>query len=361
MTTDNDFNERFNDKVLKCIPADFFMISSSQDNQTSNEAYNTGDFELPDPAGKAGGACTSAILDVLYTRGHELGKGISWVDILKDMHEQLKKMDFDQCPQLSSSRWIDVNSPMFIAPPKSAVRRAMLIGINYVGQKGELKACHNDVENMKDYLIKAQGFREAEMLILKDDGKHELPTKQNIMDGFVRLTQYSQPGDVVFVSFSGHGGRVVDTSGDEDDGFDESLIPLDFREVGQIVDDDILDIFVKRMKKGVTCTVVMDCCHSGSVMDLPYFFSADKKNMEVETGFQFESSSDNPDEPKKKKKVIGADGKPIKRTEEEERIEEAKKVPKRTVNEASIKKIAPRKPKSGSKPPPPPPQRCVIQ
>lgn len=75
------------------------------------------------------------------------------------------------------------------------------------------------------------------MLILKDDGNHLEPTKQNILNAFVRLTQYSQPGDVVFVSFSGHGGRVVDTSGDEDDGFDESIIPVDFQEEGQIIDD----------------------------------------------------------------------------------------------------------------------------
>mmetsp|Transcript_11475 Transcript_11475/g.31728 ORF Transcript_11475/g.31728 Transcript_11475/m.31728 type:complete len:358 (-) Transcript_11475:63-1136(-) len=352
----------FDDKVHKCIPAEFFMISSSQDSEISNEAYNTGSFELPDPAGKAGGACTSAILEVFYSRGHEVGQGMSWVDVLKDMHEQLKKQKFDQVPQLSSSRWIDVNQPMFIVPPKSGVRRAMLIGINYVGQKGQLKACHNDVENVKDYLIKAQGFRESEMLILKDDGRHEMPTKQNIMDGFVRLTQYSQPGDVVFVSFSGHGGRVVDTSGDEDDGFDESLIPVDFQEVGQIVDDDILDIFVKKMKGGVTCTVVMDCCHSGSVMDLPYYFSADGKEMETEKNFQFGSGGTDGEVPKKHKRTFDKHGKAVKVHEKEEQDKAEKKAPKRTVHEAPIKKIKPRAPPRDRKPPPPPPpQRCVIQ
>jgi metacaspase-1 len=172
-------------------------------------------FQLPDPNGKKGGACTSAILQVLYERGHEVGK-MSWVEVLQDMYTQLQKLGYDQIPQLSSSRWIDVHSPMFIVPPKSGKRRALLIGINYVGhgKPGELSACQNDCENLKDYLIKAQGFAPSEMLILKDDGHHLMPTKKNIFDGFVRLTQYSQPGDVVFVSFSGHGGRVVDTSGD---------------------------------------------------------------------------------------------------------------------------------------------------
>ena len=118
----------FDDKVEKCIPAQFFMISSSQDHQTSNEAYNASAFELPDPAGKAGGASTSALLDVFYTRGHDVGYGISWVEILKDMHAQLKESGFDdQVPQLSSSRWIDVTAPMYICPPKSGVRRALLV------------------------------------------------------------------------------------------------------------------------------------------------------------------------------------------------------------------------------------------
>lgn len=107
------------------------------------------------------------------------------------------------------------------------------------------------------------------MLILMDDGKHPMPTKKNIETAFKRLNQYSQPGDVVFVSFSGHGGRVIDTSGDEDDGYDETLIPVDFQSAGQIVDDDILKDFVKPMKYGVCTTVLMDCCHSGTVLDLP--------------------------------------------------------------------------------------------
>jgi uncharacterized caspase-like protein len=117
-------------------------------------------------------------------------------------------------------------------------RRAVLIGINYVGrylcivgvisylmlskiafimhatgQKGQLSGCHNDAENIKRYLIKEQGFLEKDMLILMDDGVHHAPTHQNIINAFTRITQYSEPGDVVFVHYSGHGGRVKDTNG----------------------------------------------------------------------------------------------------------------------------------------------------
>ena len=215
------------ERIRQAIPAEVHMISGSHDSQTSADVHNTGQFQLPDPAGRAGGACTSALLKVLYRNGHS---SRSWVQTLRDMRSELFSMGYDQIPQLTSSRLIDVDKPMYIVPPgNTGRRRALLIGINYVGQQGQLSGCHNDVKNIKKYLIEAQGFNEHEMLILMDDGRHQPPTKRNIMDAFTRLTQYSQAGDVVFVHYSGHGGRVVDTSGDEEDGYDETLIPVDFK------------------------------------------------------------------------------------------------------------------------------------
>ena len=119
-------------------------------------------------------------------------------------------MGFKQIPQLTSSRLIDVHKPMYIVPPmQTGKRRAVLVGINYVGQKGQLSGCHNDVNNIKVFLKKVHGFQESEMLILMDDGAHHAPTRRNIEDAFVRIAQASQRGDVVWVSYSGHGGRVV--------------------------------------------------------------------------------------------------------------------------------------------------------
>lgn len=90
-------------------------------------------------------------------------------------------------------------------------------------------ATSTDVKNIQKYLTEVQGFKESEMLILMDDGRHHPPTRKNIEDAFRRITEYSNAGDVVFVHYSGHGGRVRDTSGDEEDGYDETLIPVDFR------------------------------------------------------------------------------------------------------------------------------------
>lgn len=273
------------DRIEQAIPGIFVMISGSEDKQTSADVFNVGSFNLPDTAGKAGGACTSTLLKVL----NEYPGQMSGLELLQRMRDVLAQKGYDQIPQLSASRLLDAESRFEIVPQKSIqmrkARRAVLIGINYLGQPGQLSGCHNDVENIKRYLIKEQGFMEKDMLILMDDGKHHAPTRRNIIDAFTRITQYSEAGDVVFIHYSGHGGRVPDTSGDEADGYDETLIPVDFKESGQILDDDVFKILVKPMKRDVQVTVLMDCCHSGSALDLPYEMNSTDTSMHSNGGF----------------------------------------------------------------------------
>jgi hypothetical protein len=95
------------------------------------------------------------------------------------------------------------------------------------------------------------------------------------MAAFDWIVSVSEPGDTVWIHYSGHGGRLPDDNGDEEDGYDETLIPVDFQSAGQIRDDDVLKHLVKPMREGVTMTCLMDCCHSGTVLDLPYRFIAD--------------------------------------------------------------------------------------
>ncbi len=70
------------------------------------------------------------------------------------------------------------------------------------------------------------------------------------------------------------------------------MIPLDYDVNGQIRDDDIKRMLVIPMQAGVFVTSVMDCCHSGSVCDLPYVFKADgeHENMEEQEGYDFGSA-----------------------------------------------------------------------
>jgi hypothetical protein len=67
------------------------------------------------------------------------------------------------------------------------------------------------------------------------------------------------------------------------------LVPVDYKTAGQIRDDDLYDILVAPLKAGVFATFIMDCCHSGSVLDLPYAFAADgqQEEMTLQEGFDF--------------------------------------------------------------------------
>merc|ERR1711991_461037 len=84
-------------------------------------------------------------------------------------------------------------------------------------------------------------------------------------------------GDSLFFHYSGHGAYAQDVRPDTDeaDGQDETLVPMDYKSAGQIVDDDIFDMMVAPLPKGVRLTVITDCCHSGSVFDLPYSYVLD--------------------------------------------------------------------------------------
>jgi Caspase domain len=74
---------------------------------------------------------------------------------------------------------------------------------------------------------------------------------------------------------TGHGARVRDDDrGEEDDGYDETLVPVDYDSAGQIRDDDLYQNLVCALPSGTHLVALMDCCHSGSVLDLPYKYKA---------------------------------------------------------------------------------------
>jgi len=151
----------------------------------------------------------------------------------------------------------------------------LLIGINYFGQKGQLRGCVNDVKNMSAYLNQSLGYAREDMVLLTDDQQNPMsqPTKVNILRAMHWLVKDAQPNDSLFFHYSGHGGQTPDLDGDEDDGYDEVIYPSDFRVAGFIVDDEMHRIMVKPLQAGVRLTAIFDSCHSGSALDLPYIYS----------------------------------------------------------------------------------------
>jgi metacaspase-1 len=83
------------------------------------------------------------------------------------------------------------------------------------------------------------GFAYDDMVILTDDQRDPIlqPTRANIIRAMYWLVADAQPNDSFFFHFSGHGSQVLDLDGDEEDGFDETILPVDFKQAGMIVDD----------------------------------------------------------------------------------------------------------------------------
>merc|ERR1719247_2625958 len=110
-------------------------------------------------------------------------------------------------------------------------------------------------------------------MILTDNGPSQSqPTRQNILRACRWLVQGAQPGDCLFFHFSGHGAQQEDPNCMEEDGYDETICPCDFNSAGMIVDDEIFDLIVAPLPSGAKLTAVMDCCHSGTGLDLPFIY-----------------------------------------------------------------------------------------
>ena len=174
---------------------------------------------------------------------------------------------------------------------KDGKKKALLCGINYRGTTSELNGCINDVDNVKKMLL-SQGYQEQDIRVMTDDTK-EQPTKHRIMIGLLWLLDNKENKEVdLFFHYSGHGSWTVDKDGDEADGRDEALCPLDYRRNGLIY-DDVLKIFIQEHitpKAKLTCLI--DACHSATILDLRFNVSVDeikKEGEEVKTTFRVEA------------------------------------------------------------------------
>lgn len=153
-------------------------------------------------------------------------------------------------------------------------KKALLIGINYTGTANQLNGCVNDCNNVQEFLLQ-NGFSKDNIVLLNDQqtNKRSIPTRDNILDGVKWLVKDARANDSLFFHYSGHGGQTPDKTGDEADGNDEVIYPLDFETAGFIDDDTLHEIMVNPLPKGTRLTALFDSCHSGSVLDLPYTYS----------------------------------------------------------------------------------------
>lgn len=85
----------------------------------------------------------------------------------------------------------------------------------------------------------------------------------------------SEPGTCNFFHYSGHGGQVRDPTGNRPSGILDTICPVDFEANGQIDSDTLHQHLVSRMPPNSTLFAILDCCHSGSALELPYVYKSD--------------------------------------------------------------------------------------
>ena len=152
-------------------------------------------------------------------------------------------------------------------------KRAFLVGISHydTALTGYQWNNINGVEdvNLLNPVLQKQGFS----ITTLSDGQ---ATFDNIVRQITQLTNKTKKGDVVYLHFSTHGQPVEDLNGDEEDGWDESIVPIDAYKIykkgiyeGQKhLTDDLLNKYVKKLREKIGPTgflyVVIDACHAGT-------------------------------------------------------------------------------------------------
>ncbi|KAJ9552114.1 hypothetical protein OSB04_016159 [Centaurea solstitialis] len=191
------------------------------------------------------------------------------------LNTRLKKMsrrrELSDLNHLSSYEKFAIESIRNWEPMKG--KRALLCGLTYYKQKYSLKGPDYDVSSMRELLMSRFLFPSSSIRILSEVDQHLLPTKRNIQEALRWLVKDNQDGDSLVFYFSGHGFRLPDFFDDELDGFNEMICPLDYTTAGVIIDNEINDTIVRPLRKGVKLHVIVDACHSGTILDLSHVYN----------------------------------------------------------------------------------------
>jgi hypothetical protein len=153
-------------------------------------------------------------------------------------------------------------------------KRALLVGVSDYGNTMEDPNKWANISGANDIALLAPVFSEQGYSVTSlVDGQ---ATHAGITTAIKQLTADSKRGDTVYIHFSLHGQPFEDLNGDEEDGWDEALIPVDaemqyiqgvYEGKSHLLDDEIETYVNKlRIKLGTEgqLFVILDACHSGT-------------------------------------------------------------------------------------------------
>lgn len=160
-----------------------------------------------------------------------------------------------------------------------ASKRAVIVGCDYPGQQGSLRAGVADAQQWARFFAKRCKFPEADIRLLTDDPSHyqqkECPesavsTRANLLRALRWLTAKSSSGDQLFFIFCGHGIQVLAEEFAGRKLCENAVAPTDVCADGsqaRAVSDSDVHQALQAVSSGSQATLIYDCCHAGTPLD----------------------------------------------------------------------------------------------
>lgn len=153
-------------------------------------------------------------------------------------------------------------------------KRALLVGISDYGNATEDPYKWANISGANDVLLLSPLFSEHGYTVTSLVDSQA--THAGITKALSELAKESKKGDFVYIHFSMHGQPFEDLNGDEEDGWDEALIPVDAQMLysegvydgkNHLLDDE-LEVYFNDIRSKIGpeghLYVILDACHSGT-------------------------------------------------------------------------------------------------
>jgi len=158
-------------------------------------------------------------------------------------------------------------------------KRALIVGCDYPGKIGTLRAGVADAQQWARFFMKRCGLAEQDIRLLSDDPNQYqqkarpdcvVATRDNILRAVQWLVARSAHGDQLFFVFCGHGAQIVTEEYAGQKLCENACVPTDVCEGGdqpRVVSDTDIHKALQAVPSGAQVTLIYDACHAGRPLD----------------------------------------------------------------------------------------------